>query len=147
MESGTLEMKNRTVIRVADDLGSGPLFTVKNGGVLKLMSGTDLDLSGLGDKTAVKVESGGMLIIDGSLVSQANGSNPEAFIILDGGELQIINNAVVQFNQNTSTSGNIIRMTGGKLTVKVQGSPIIPSLQAKLPGAGALSVQKGVISS
>ena len=107
---------------------ANPLFVVKSGGTLRFTEGSKLDLSQIGGRPAIKVEAGGKLVIDASEMSGANGSNDSSYIIAEGGEVEITNNAEIKNNTNTSQSGNLIRVTDGSLKItagaKVTGNKV-----------------------
>ena len=116
VKRGTLEFTG-TTLTLNRNISGDPVFTVQNGAVLRLSGKSKFDLSNLGNKTAVKVEAGGTLIIDDSEVSGANGAAAGSFVFVSGGTLEIVNGAVVRNNTNSSEDGNIIRIDSGKLTI------------------------------
>ena len=121
VEGGTLTFDETTVS--LNDNTANPVFLVQNGATLEFKNSSKFNLAGLGGRTAVKVESGGKLIIDDSEIFGANGKNDTAFIIAEGGDIEIkgkgnpTTKSEINNNTNTSNLGNIIRMTGGRLTI------------------------------
>ena len=108
---------NNANIRFTSSDNISPVITVGNGGILKLTEQSVLNLGTFGDRTAIRVESGGQLIIDQSTISGANGSNPEAFIVVNGGELILRNGASLQDCANTGETGSVVRIADGKFTI------------------------------
>ena len=129
-----------------------PVFLVKSGGVLEFKNGSIFDLTrGLSEdtsglrhnRTAVKVEKGGKLIIDGSEISGANTGNDKAFITAEGGVIEITNGSKIENNTNISNSGNIIRMNGGSLLIE---NSMISDNNANIILTGDTEKNLGVIS-
>ena len=147
VEGGTLTFDKTTVS--LNDNTANPVFLVKNGATLEFKNSSKFNLAGLGGRTAVKVESGGKLIIDDSEIFGANGSNDTAFIIAEGGEIEIkgkgnpTTKSEINNNTNTSNSGNIIRMTGGRLTIT---NAAISNNTANVTNEDAREKNAGVIS-
>ena len=111
-----------------------PVITVKSGGVLKITNESYFHLETFGSLTAIKVEEGGKLLIDRSIFDAPNAANDDAFILIDGGEIQIINESRL-LGKNTSAKGNYLRVTGGSLTMDSSYVSVsVNSFSASYPG-------------
>lgn len=118
IDEGSLVFDGTTLSLNTDIAAATPVLTVKDGARLEFKNSSKFDLANLPANTpAILVEKGGILVVDGSEITGANGSNDRAFIIAEGGEIQITNNANIHDNKNTSQSGNLIRITEGALTI------------------------------
>ena len=113
--SGPMTIVNETVewdnkdIRYSSSQTVSPVITVKKDGVLKITGDSKFHLESFGSLTAIKVEAGGKLLIDNSTFNAPNAVNNDAFILADGGELQITNGSRLLGN-NTSPKGNYMRV-------------------------------------
>ena len=109
-----------------------PLILVRNGATLRIQN-SEFDLSTVGNRIAIKVEEGGTLILDNTKVFGGYGSTPYAWIMVEKGDLQVINGSHIENNHNEGSEnydcsehypdlgycpriGNIIRVVEGTIT-------------------------------
>lgn len=111
VESGTLTF-DKTVI--STDNSS---ITVKDGATLEFKNGCYLDLGLIRYfPSTIKVEPGGKLIVEDSVIHNGNGDIDDAYITSDQGIIEI-RNSKIQNNKNNNSFGHIIHLKGGTTVI------------------------------
>jgi len=129
----TVEWDNKD-IRYSSSQTVSPVITVKKDGVLKITGDSKFHLESFGSLTAIKVEAGGKLLIDNSTFNAPNAANNNAFILVDGGEIELTNASRLQ-GTNTSITGNYLRVINGTLLMDSSYvSASVNSEDAEYPG-------------
>ncbi len=93
-----------------------PVFTISPGAELTFTNGSIFDLSGLGIRSAIRVEEGGTLrIIGNSKIMNANRTEGsiDPMISIENGSMEIMDGGSLE--NNTNLAGNFIKMDGGTL--------------------------------
>lgn len=115
--TGHLTIEN-AAIRFSQGITSEePLIEVKKGATLEFTQGSLLDLANLNRSTAFFFEEDTNLIIDSSEVSGANCDFSGSLFQIEGGTLQMINQAVFRNNKISGSSHYLVRINSGKLLI------------------------------
>ncbi|MBP3853493.1 MAG: hypothetical protein J6D18_02875, partial [Erysipelotrichaceae bacterium] len=111
VQSGTLTIQNAQIS--LENLTTGPVFTVKNGAILKLLDQTVFDLTNLSGRRAIVVESGGTLIIEDSSVLNGDAGS-QSPIDLNGATFRAKD---ATFENNIGSDGGAIRARGSDMVI------------------------------
>ena len=112
----TLTLSGRS-INFSAELSANPAFLVQSGATLR-MDGCFIDLSGIGNKMLIRVESGGTLILDSTEITGASNNVVETYIAVNGGTISLQNGTKIHNNINTlSGERSIIKVVEGSINI------------------------------